>query len=443
MLVAMTDDPTRTMERAARTVGRWRIEVTTGAARGATCEAVAGAVRIGSAPDNDLVVADPTVSRYHLRLDVGPGGLTAHDLGSKNGLVYQGAQVAAVDLPASGGALRLGEAELLIIPADEASAGAPPPVRDRLGRLRGNHPTMHALYALIERVAAGASTVLVTGETGTGKELVAEAVHEHSPRRGGPFVVVDCGGLPPTLVESELFGHVKGAFSGADRDHPGAFRSAHGGTLFIDEIGELPLDLQPRLLRVLASREVKPVGAGHAVPVDLRIVAATHRDLRAEVDAGRFRADLYYRLSVVELTLPPLRARGLDLLTLADAFLAEAGRGALTPRSRKLLVEHHWPGNVRQLRNVIERAVALSEGGAIEIGPGDLDQPETLTSPSTLLGLPYKEAKEEMIARFTRDYVERLLARHAGNVSAAARAAGIDRNWVVALARRHQVRVRE
>ena len=330
-----------------------------------------------------------------------------------------------------------------MIPADEALATNQPPARDSLGRLRGNHPTMCELYELITRVANGTTTVLVNGETGVGKELVAEAIHEHSPRRRGKFVVIDCGGLPATLIESELFGHVRGAFTGADRDHPGSFRSAHGGTLFIDEIGELPLELQPRSLRALESVQVKPVGESRSIEVDIRVVAATNRDLAVEVAEGRFRADLFYRLSVVRLTVPPLRERPSDIVGLADGFLAEAGRGALTPATRKLLTEYQWPGNVRQLRNVIERALALSTGDAIEVRPEDLETPDTMTSPSMLLGLPYKEAKEEMIARFTRDYIERLLARHAGNVSAAARVAGIDRNWVVALARRHHVRVRE
>jgi two-component system nitrogen regulation response regulator GlnG len=438
----MPSDATRTVERQARPIGRWRIAVTSGVARGATRDVGGGSVRIGSAPDNDLVVADPTVSRYHVELVAGDGTIAARDLGSKNGLVYQGARVDTVDLPARGGTLQIGDVELLVIPADEAEDAAAP-LRDRLARLRGSHPLMCELYDKITRVANGTATVLITGETGVGKELVAEAVHEYSPRRRGQFVVVDCGGLPPTLIESELFGHVRGAFTGADRDHPGAFRSAHGGTLFIDEVGELPLELQPRLLRALESHQIKPVGEARSIDVDLRVIAATNRDLAAEVAAGRFRADLFYRLSVVHLAVPPLRDRETDIAVLADGFLADAGRGALTPATRALLAAYHWPGNVRQLRNVIERAVALAKGDAIEVKPDELEQPAALTSPSTLLSLPYKAAKEEMIARFTRDYIERLVARHAGNVSAAARAAGIDRNWVVALARRHHVRVRE
>ena len=438
----MASDATRTVERRARPIGRWRIAVTSGIARGTTRDVAGGRVRIGSAPDNDLVVADPTVSRYHVELVAGDGTIAARDLGSKNGLVYQGARVDTVDLPARGGTLQIGDVELLVIPADEAEDGAVP-LRDRLARLRGSHPLMCELYDKITRVANGTATVLVTGETGVGKELVAEAIHEYSPRRRGQFVVVDCGGLPPTLIESELFGHVRGAFTGADRDNPGAFRSAHGGTLFIDEVGELPLELQPRLLRALESRQIKPVGEARSIDVDLRVIAATNRDLAAEVAAGRFRADLFYRLSVVHLAVPPLRDREPDIAVLADGFLADTGRGALTPATRALLAAYHWPGNVRQLRNVIERAVALAKGDAIEVKPDELEQPAALTSPSTLLSLPYKAAKEEMIARFTRDYIERLIARHAGNVSAAARAAGIDRNWVVALARRYHVRVRE
>jgi transcriptional regulator with GAF, ATPase, and Fis domain len=256
-------------------------------------------------------------------------------------------------------------------------------------------------------------------------------------------VVVDCAAIPRELIESELFGHVRGAFTGAVGDRRGAFERAHGGTIFLDEIGELALDLQPKLLRVLEASTVKPVGGDKTQKVDVRVIAASLRDLRLEGREKRFREDLYFRLAVVSLTLPPLREHREDIPSLVDHFLRDLGSAPLAGDGLALLASHPWPGNVRQLRNVIERAVALAGGGPPVIYPEDPELPTAQNRPSNLFALPYKVAKDELLAQFTREYLEALLERNAGNVSAAARDAKIDRNWIVALARRHGVVVRE
>jgi DNA-binding NtrC family response regulator len=430
--------------RDQRRVGRWRIDVTAGPGRGVVLRLEQGAVRVGSSPSNQIVLEDARVSRHHLEIEAGPGGLRVRDLGSKNGTFYQGSRVDSLELPLVGGVLQLGDSELALRPDDAAAAVAPaPPPRDRCGRMVGRSPCMRELFALVERVAASSATVLIQGETGTGKELVAEALHELGPRQGGPFVVVDCGGVPHDLIESELYGHLRGAFTGATRDVQGAFQRAHRGTIFLDEIGELALDVQPKLLRALETGSVKPIGAAHPTDVDVRVVAATNRDLAADVKAGRFREDLFYRLSVVHVQVPPLRVRLEDLPLLADVFVRDLGAPPLGPQGLEVLAAHPWPGNVRQLRNVLDRAAAISGGGPLRLGAADLELPSARISPSALLGMPYKQAKDEMLARFTREYLEALLGRHGGNVSAAAREARIDRNWIVALARRHGVRVRE
>ena len=436
-------DATKTIPSAdPRRVGRWRLMVTGGPARGTELQVDGGVVLVGSAPTNQLVLEDEKVSRQHLAIEVHPDGLRVRDLGSKNGTFFQGSRVEALALPLTGGALHLGDSELTLAP-DPVPDHTPPVPRERLGRMVGKSQVMADLFALVERVARSTATVLIQGETGSGKELVAEAIHDLGPRANRPFEVVDCGAVPHELIESELYGHVRGAFTGAVRDVPGAFVRAHGGTLFLDEIGELAPDLQPKLLRVLESGAVKPVGATRTQTVDVRVVAATNRALAEAVAAGHFREDLYYRLSVVVVNVPPLRARLEDLPLIADVLLRDLGVPPLGPDALRTLADHAWPGNVRQLRNVLDRAAALSGGGALAIHPADLDLPSARTSPASLLALPYKQAKDKMVAQFTREYLEALLRRHAGNASAAAREAQIDRNWIVALARRHGVRVRE
>jgi DNA-binding NtrC family response regulator len=439
----MGQDTTKSVATSAHgMVLRWRIDVSRGRAKGQSKVFAAGLVRVGSASSNDIVLDDSKVSRHHLLLEIRPQGLRARDLGSKNGTFFQRSRIAVVDLPVGGAVLKLGETELTLMPDDEP-VSLVPSTRERCGRLLGRSVTMRLLFTQIERLAPTTATVLVHGETGTGKELVAEALHDLSRRRERPFVVVDCGSIPRDLVESELFGHVRGAFTGATTDRRGAFELAHEGTVFLDEIGELPLDLQPRLLRVLETGQVKPVGAERTVATDVRVIAASLRDLAAEVREGRFRDDLFFRLSVVRLDVPALRERSEDVAMLVDHFLSELGARTLTADSMALLSSYGWPGNVRQLRNVIERAAALAGEGPLVVRSEDLELEKEQAAAHGVLNLPYKTAKDEVIARFTKEYLEALLARSGGNVSAAAREAKVDRNWIVALARRHGVRVRD
>jgi two-component system, NtrC family, nitrogen regulation response regulator GlnG len=285
--------------------------------------------------------------------------------------------------------------------------------------------------------------VLIQGETGTGKEGCAEGIHAGGKRRDGPFVIVDLAGIAPTLIESELFGHVKGAFTGAQSDRAGVFERAQGGTVFLDEVGELPPEIQPRLLRVLERRQVKRVGANDYRTVDVRVIAATHVDLEGAVKAGKFREDLFHRLAVLRVTLPPLRERLDDIPLLVDTVLGRMGRppSALSDQTRALLSQYPWPGNVRELRNVVERVVNMGEEALPDISPiVSVDKPRT--SGSVVVGppeldLPFKEAKERLIEGFEKDYLKGLLERCGGNVSRASREAGIDRVYLRKLLKKH------
>ena len=310
--------------------------------------------------------------------------------------------------------------------------------------LVGNSAPMREVARMIDAVAYSSTTVLVTGESGTGKELVARALHAKSPRKGHPFVALNCGALTETLLESELFGHVKGAFTGAQRDQKGLFDAADGGTIFLDEIGDIPMATQVRLLRVLQEGEIKRVGSADAVKVDVRVIAATHRDLPKLVKAGRFREDLFYRLNVINIPLPSLRDRVEDVPLLAHHFLRRyADRlgkkvRTLSPEAIELLCGYRWPGNVRELENAVERAVVLSRGEAI--APADLPPAVTgRTAPlvreapasgedAAWLTLSYAAAKEQALRRFEKGYVEALMRACDNNISAAARKAGMDRS---------------
>jgi transcriptional regulator with GAF, ATPase, and Fis domain len=440
---SVTSDPTKTVPAGGpRSVRRWRITVSSGASKGTVRHLEQGKIRIGSAPTNEIVLEDRSVSRHHLEIAIGKSGLDVRDLGSKNGTLYLGSRVTTAELPIAGGVLKVGESELEVRPDDEGQE-LHPSERERCGRLVGRSTVMRTLFARVERIAPSPATVLIHGETGSGKELVAEALHEMSGRAKGPFVVVDCSAIPKDLIESELFGHERGAFTGASSDRRGAFAEADGGTLFLDEIGELDLSLQPKLLRVLETGKVKPIGDNKTIHVDVRIVAASLRDLAEEVREKRFRADLFYRLSVILLEVPPLRERREDVPFLVEHLLQQIGAPPMGAKPLEVLRQYDWPGNVRQLRNVLERAAALAGSGPLTVRREDFEAPDARLSPAALNELPYKQAKDEMLARFTRDYLEALLSRHAGNVSASAREAKVDRNWIVALARRYGVRIRE
>jgi DNA-binding NtrC family response regulator len=309
------------------------------------------------------------------------------------------------------------------------------PATEQFGRLLGTSTLMRRVFAMLERVAHSESTVLLEGETGTGKTAMALMLHERSERAGGPFVVVDCSSIPPTLIESELFGHEKGAFTGAHAARSGAFEAARGGTVFLDEIGELPLDMQPKLLRALEERVIKRVGSTEATRLDVRLVAATNRDLRQEVNRGAFRADLYYRLNTVRVKVPSLRERPEDIPLLVASFYRQFAGEDAAPTASLLseLMRRPWPGNVRELRSAVERAVLLGE-----CGDGD----ELALEPASDFSRSFRDAKEEAIARFERRYLRDLLAAHNGNLSRAARAVRMDRNHLRDLAKRHNIPIK-
>ncbi len=322
-------------------------------------------------------------------------------------------------------------------------------VDERFGRMIGRSTAMQVVFDVLARASPTEATILLEGETGTGKEVSAEAIHLGSVRRDKPFLVVDCGAMPPQLLESELFGHERGAFTGAVSSRQGVFEAAQGGTVFLDEIGELSIDLQPKLLRVLERREVRRVGTNNHVPVNVRLVAATNRSLRDQVAGQKFRLDLYYRLAVVEVKLPPLRERLSDLPLLVEHIARNLGGNVdptLLARVRapdflEALTRHNWPGNIRELRNYIERCVALRDftpprsTGAMSTMPG----PESAVN----VGQPLREAREAWVSAFERRYLEELLRQHENRVSAAARAAGVDRIYFYRLLWKHGLRTRE
>jgi len=374
-----------------------------------------------------------------------PAGFEVKDLGSTNGVVFDGAVLdKAVLRP--GSTLRIGSTLILLTPEDDAMA-LPPSEATSFGGLVGKSIAMRRIYAVLERVSASNAPVLVLGESGTGKELCARAIHDASPRKDGPFVVFDAGAASENLVESDLFGHARGAFTGADRERRGAFAAADGGTLFIDEIGEFPLRLQPKLLRMLETGEVQPLGGSKHAKHDVRVIAATHRDLGQEVARGTFRGDVYFRLAVVEVELPPLRERVEDLPSLVAALLAREGiavadESELQGANLARLANYGFPGNVRELRNVLTRAVALSAKGTpfakmpILVGASFASQNE----PSATADRPFTEAKAELTERFERAYLRDLLARHGENLTQAARVAGIERKHLYRLLDKHGLR---
>jgi len=418
-------------------VRRVRLEVTAGADARASVESTGDRLTLGAHPSNDLVLKDPLVSRFHCELTVLPEGPLVRDLGSRNGTFIGGIRVKEGYLQ-EGNPLRVGRTTIeLRAQASHNRVSLSP--RVTFGAMTGRSSAMRAVFALLEKAAASAATVLLEGETGTGKGAAAEAVHTSSDRRGAPFVIVDCGAIPPTLLESELFGHEKGAFTGADTRRIGAFEAANGGTVFIDEIGELAADLQPKLLRVLEARTVRRVGSNHHVPIDVRVIAATNRDLRAEVNAGRFRADLYYRLAVIKVVMPPLRKRAVDLADLCRNVLMslrahpEQVERLLSPPHLQRMEQGGWPGNVRELRNYLERCLVFDDAP-----PPSVDGVSVPSAADPRLS--FAEARKRALDTFEAAYVTSLLGLHGGNVRAAAQAAGINRVYLYRLVRRHGLR---
>jgi len=418
---------------------RCQLIVIDGPDRGRACRLGQGAATIGTDAGCELTLSDDRVSAKHLAVEAVESRFVVRDLGSTNGTWYEGSRITEVTVPA-GSTLLAGRTALRIEP-EAQPLDLPPSQARRFGELVGESLAMREVFAVLERIAVSDATLLVEGETGTGKELVARAVHDASPRRRGPFVAVDCGALPEGLLESELFGHVRGAFTGAANARSGMIVRADGGTLFLDELGRISPTLQARLLRVLEERVVRPLGGDAERAVDVRVIAASRDDLDAEVAAGRFRPDLLYRLAVVRVALPPLRTRREDIPLLVRDLLRRRGLADEAPSGAGLdrLVAHGWPGNVRELRNVIDRAIALAPGAqrfsdlVIRIDPSPLAG-EGLAVRSDL---PYAEAKAAVLHDLERRYVADVLARTGGNLSAASRESGIDRKQLRALGRKH------
>jgi len=395
-------------------------------AKPATFKLSHGTCVLGSGPACDIVISEATVSRMHAELTLVPEGVAVHDLDSRNGTFYLGQKVEKMVL-ALGARLEVGAAQV-VLDADAGALAADLVYEgDEYRGIVGGSVLSRRLFATLSRLEGSLVTVLVEGESGVGKEVIAKALHEAS-KAEGPLIIVNCGAIPRDLVASELFGHKKGAFTGAVEARKGAFEAADGGTLFLDEIGELPLDVQPVLLRVLETGEVRPVGADLATHTSVRVVAATNRDLAKEVEAGRFREDLYYRLAVVPIKMPPLRERVEDIEPLARHFASSMGIEALPPEVLEQLKARSFPGNARELRNVIQAYAALGvlpEASRQRTGVLALALNELVD-----LDRPYADLKEDLNERFTRIYLEALLKRTGGNQTSAARMAGLDRSYV-------------
>ena len=393
-----------------------------------------GAVRIGSTEDNDIVIDDKYVSAKHLRLTPVPlcGIFTVTDQHSTNGTWLGNVRIYEAELPIHT-QLRIGDTTLSIEPVEKASSS----IQTKYGII-GADPSMRHLLEMVERVAPSNATVAIFGESGSGKELIARAVHKLSLRTNNTFIPVNCAAISRELIESELFGHERGSFTGAASHRKGAFEEAHQGSLFLDEVGELPLDLQAKLLRALESGEIKRVGASRPISVDVRIISATNRDLGQQVQEGKFREDLYYRLCVIPLHLPPLRARLGDLEMLTEAFLAAFSPNnqhvGLTPAAQKKLLSHPWPGNVRELRNVIHRALLLRDGATIDADNIQFDgpaarkpsAPQALTASST--ELPAGLTLDKALENFEKNVIEAALKRHKNNRERVAKELGVARS---------------
>ncbi|HTQ46492.1 MAG TPA: sigma 54-interacting transcriptional regulator [Polyangiaceae bacterium] len=398
------------------------------------------ACRIGNAADCDVVISEPTVSRAHAELTLTPQGIVVRDLGSRNGTFYLGQRVEKATL-SPGATLTLGAVVVNLEAETPPASEQVEYTSDGYQDLYGRSQPMKRLFGLLTRIESSLTPVLVQGESGTGKEMVARAIHDRSALAGRAFVALNCGALPRDLIGSELFGHRKGAFTGAIDARKGAFETAHEGTLLLDEVGELPLELQPLLLRVLETGEVRPLGGDEPKLVKVRVIAATNRDLEQDVQEGRFREDLFYRLAVIRVRLPALRERMDDIEPLAQRLATEAGlaRG-LDPSVVERLKARPWSGNVRELRNTVQAYVALgvlpeptrSKAATLDLGLREMADPRR----------PYAEQKDELVERFTALYLEVLLDAAGGNQTVAARWAGLDRGYLGRLIAKYGVQKR-
>jgi transcriptional regulator with GAF, ATPase, and Fis domain len=404
-------------------IRRFAVGVVDGPDRGARAVASSDQLTVGAEHGVDLRLTDPAVSRHHCAIRATARGLEVRDLGSTNGTMLQGCEIVRAYITANT-QLKIGNTVIAVeVLGDEITE--PMATDDRCFDLVGGSTAMRRIYPMLLRYAESDGTVLITGETGTGKELAAEAIHRASRRSKGPFVAINCGALSSQLTESELFGHVRGAFTGADADRRGAFEQADGGTVFLDEVGELPPSVQPLLLRVLESRTIRPLGANGERKVDVRVIAATHRDLRAAVNRRQFRADLYFRLQVLPIELPPLREREGDVALLAELFWRELRESAVPAELLANLARQSWPGNVRELRNAVERAALVGWSA------GDRVETERC----------YAEARQQALAAWEREWLAALVTHHGGNLSAASRAARMARTYLRRLVLRHNITV--
>jgi len=418
----------------------YRLVVLTGELRGREIEVMNDAITLGKSRSCDVVLPDDSVSRVHAEIRRDGDSYRVVDKSSTNGSFIDNARVSDAFLK-PGDVLGIGKVQIRFLPRD-ARAELLPSESERFGEVIGKSLAMRKIFGVLERVASTDVTILLEGETGTGKDLIARGVHQTSNRHEGPFVVVDCGAVAPNLIESELFGHEKGAFTGAHQRRQGAFELADKGTVFLDEIGELPKDLQPKLLRVLETHRLRRVGGTEEVDADIRVIAATHRQLRVQVETGEFREDLYFRLAVVAATIPPLRERREDIPLLIEHFSRRLPPGMWKPpdpEAMARLVGYDWPGNVRELRNVVERSAYLSPTGVIDLittGRKPTGSAEQVEFDPTLT---FREQKERAVELFEEAYLAWLMQRAEGNISRAAREADMDRKYLHKLLRRYSI----
>lgn len=428
-----------------------KLVVIKGPQRGRECVlSGGGSIRVGKAAENDLSVTDETVSRVHFEIARDSKGYLVRDLGSTNGTFLDGAEIREAYVR-PGSVVAAGATELKFTHFEERIEILPSD-KEKLAGMVARSAKMREIFGLIERIAHTDATILIEGETGTGKDMIANSLHTLSPRCEKPFIVVDCGAVSGTLIESELFGHEKGSFTGAVSTRLGAFEQANHGTVFLDELGELALDLQPKLLRVLEQRELRRVGGDRNIKVDLRVIAATRKDLKSEVEKGKFREDLYFRLNVVPILAPSLRDRLDDIPILVAHFLEQLSNSdsnselaRLSDATMAALMAHDWPGNVRELRNVIERALALGSDPANLVAPlghhplvgGGARTAHAM--PAFALGPSFREQKERWNEKFERSYVAWLIEQTDGNISRAARLADMDRKYLHKLLKKYDL----
>ncbi|MBI5512063.1 MAG: sigma 54-dependent Fis family transcriptional regulator [Deltaproteobacteria bacterium] len=415
-----------------------RLRVVAGPDEGKELDLVDGTVTVGSSDACDFQLSDPTVSSRHLDIRVVPLGIAVSDLKSRNGTYYLATRIEAATLT-HGAVLTVGRSRLGLL-SRRPQPGADYKNATHYGAIRGATPGMQRLYALLEKIESLDYPVLIQGETGVGKDLVANEIHAHSKRRDHELQVFDCGAVPATLIENELFGHVRGAFTGAEAAHAGILERADQSTLFLDEVGELPLELQPKLLRALEAGEIRRVGGSGMTKVDVRVVAATNRDLAARVKAKAFREDLYFRLNVIRVDVPPLRERREDIPMLVRHVLESRGHADvdIAPDTMELLTcGYDWPGNVRELAHAVIQAVCL---GTTPAGlAAARDKPATVAAGADQ---PFLVAKRRVVDAFERDYLLDQLKRANHNIAHAARAAGVDRAYFKRILKRHGLLVR-